>query len=128
MAISILLADDSDVFRRSVRRFLEDGDTQIEILGETSDFAEALQMARDLRPQILLMDLHLDDSPMSAEQLKACLHSDTALLAMSFSNDAEATTIANEMGAAALLDKMNLTDELIPTILRLAKPSQNAAA
>jgi CheY-like chemotaxis protein len=127
MSITVLLADDSEVFRRSVRRFLEDGDTEIEIVGETSNFAEALQMTRDLRPQILLMDLHLDDSPMFSEQLKVCLNSDTALLAMSFSNDAAAKTIANGFGAAAFMDKMNLTDELIPTILRLADPAQNAA-
>ena len=57
---------------------------------------------------------------------KVGLHSDTALLAMSFSNDAEAKTIANGIGAAAFLDKVNLTEELIPTILRLAEPRQNA--
>jgi DNA-binding NarL/FixJ family response regulator len=75
--------------RRSVRRFLEDFATEVELVGEATDLAETIQMAQDLRPQILLMDLHLSDSPMSSEQLKVGLHSDTALLAMSFSNDAE---------------------------------------
>jgi DNA-binding NarL/FixJ family response regulator len=128
MSITVLLADDSDVLRTTVRRFLEERANEVEIVGETSNFAEALQMSRDLRPQILLMDLHLGDSPTSSEQLKVCLHPDTALLAMSFSNDAEAKIIANGIGAAAILDKMTLTDELIPAILRLAEPRQNAVA
>jgi DNA-binding NarL/FixJ family response regulator len=128
MSITVLLADDSDVLRRVVRKFLLENQTEIEIVGETSNFAEALQMTRDLRPQILLMDLHLDGFETLSEQLRICLPPDTSLLAMSFANDAEAKTMANGIGAAAFLDKMNLITEPKPTIFRLAQPRMKAAS
>ena len=42
------------------------------------------------------------------------------LLAISFANDDEAKASADRIGAAKLLDKMNLSQELIPAILELA--------
>jgi len=46
------------------------------------------------------------------------------VLAISVANDDEAKSMAESIGAAKLLDKMNLSQELIPTILELAnKPS-----
>jgi NarL family two-component system response regulator LiaR len=56
MAIRILIVDDHGVVRRGLRQFLR-LDSELEVIGEARDGAEALQMARDLHPDVVLMDL-----------------------------------------------------------------------
>jgi DNA-binding NarL/FixJ family response regulator len=56
MAIRVLIADDHEVVRQGLRMFLED-DPDIELVGEASDGEEALRGARQLRPDVVLMDL-----------------------------------------------------------------------
>ncbi len=56
MPIRTLIADDHAVVREGLRMFLEI-DGQIEIVGEARDGQEALELARSLRPDVVLMDL-----------------------------------------------------------------------
>jgi DNA-binding NarL/FixJ family response regulator len=56
--ISVLLVDDHALVRRGFRRLLEDA-PDIRIAGEASDGAEAVKMARELRPNVVLMDCAL---------------------------------------------------------------------
>ena len=56
MPIRLLIADDHGVVRQGLRMFLG-ADPEIEIVGEARDGAEALALARDLRPDVVLMDL-----------------------------------------------------------------------
>jgi DNA-binding NarL/FixJ family response regulator len=51
----VLLVDDHVLVRHSFRRILED-EADITVVGEASDCAEAVQMARALRPRVVLMD------------------------------------------------------------------------
>ncbi len=56
MIIRVLIADDHHVVRQGLRMFLE-SDPEIEIVGEAHDGAEALKLAHELRPEVVLMDL-----------------------------------------------------------------------
>ncbi|GAA2234925.1 MULTISPECIES: response regulator transcription factor [Kitasatospora] len=57
-AIRVLLVDDHQVVRRGLRTFLEVQE-DIEVVGEAADGAEAVERARDLLPDVVLMDLKM---------------------------------------------------------------------
>ena len=56
MAIRVLITDDHGVVRQGLRMFLA-LDPDIEVVGEAEDGEEALSMARELHPDVVLMDL-----------------------------------------------------------------------
>ena len=56
MAIRIVIADDHSVVRRGLRMFLA-MDPELVVVGEAADGEEAVQIARQLLPDIVLMDL-----------------------------------------------------------------------
>ena len=56
--ISVLLVDDHSLVRRGFRRILED-EPDIVVAGEASDGAEAVRLAQQLRPKVIVMDCAL---------------------------------------------------------------------
>jgi two-component system, NarL family, response regulator LiaR len=56
MTIRIVIADDHSVVRQGLRMFLG-LDSELEVVGEAANGAEALRMAQQLRPDVVLMDL-----------------------------------------------------------------------
>lgn len=56
MPIRILLVDDHSVVRQGLRMFLA-LDPELEVIGEAADGAEAIRLAHQLRPDVVLMDL-----------------------------------------------------------------------
>ena len=56
MTIRILIVDDHDVVRQGVRMYLAP-DSELEVVGEAANGEEALQLAREHNPDVVLMDL-----------------------------------------------------------------------
>lgn len=56
--LEILIADDHELFRRTLRGFIEN-QPHWHVCGEASDGVEALEKARLLRPDIVLMDINM---------------------------------------------------------------------
>ena len=59
MAMTVLVVDDHPTFRRFVRRLLEE--SGFSVVGEAGDCKGALEAARALRPQAILLDVMLPD-------------------------------------------------------------------
>lgn len=119
MPITVLLADDAAVMRKAIRRVLE-SEPEIEIIGETADFAQTIKMTADLKPQVVVMDLHMPDAfRVTPSDVKASFESSASqLLAISIWDDEDSKALAKTYGAVAFLDKTTLGTDLIPAIKR----------
>jgi DNA-binding NarL/FixJ family response regulator len=117
MPIRLVLADESDVMRPAIVRVLKE-EPLIELVGEATSFAETLQLAAALKPDVLLLDLHMSDEreyPPELVKSQILLHA-KCILTMSLWKDDDAKALAESFGAKVLLDKTNLYSELIPAI------------
>jgi PleD family two-component response regulator len=117
-SVKLLLADDSEAICKAIRALLRREPT-IELLSEAHTLPQTVEMASMLQPDVILLDLHMPaiqgfDLSTVKGRLLTCSE---RVIAMSFSNDDETKALAQEYGAATLLDKANLARELIPALL-----------
>lgn len=121
MPVKVLLADDAQVTRRAIRQLL-DGEPQIQIVGEATDFEGVIQLADQLKPDVVVMDLRMPNgTQFNPATVRAHLASPgTRLLAISFAIDHASKAAAEDFGAETLLDKVCLGEMLIPAILQLS--------
>lgn len=97
--ITVLLADDHHLVRRGFRRILED-DADLEVVGEASDGAEAVRLAQDHAPRVVVMDCAMPGtSGLAATKRLSELMPDVAVLVLSM--HAERTLVSQAMAAGA---------------------------
>jgi two-component system nitrate/nitrite response regulator NarL len=119
---TLLLVDDSSLIREAVKRILVDEPT-IVILGEAVTFREAIEKAGELKPDIILLDLHMpDDRTLKPEYIKTQLQSSGSrlkIIGMSLSGDEddEIRELGAALGACTVLKKSRFDEQLIPAIL-----------
>jgi NarL family two-component system response regulator LiaR len=116
MTIRVLLVDDHSVVRQGLRMFL-DLDAELEVIGEATDGAEGVRLARDLRPDVVIMDLLMPvmDGITAIGHLKRELP-DTEIIALTSVLEDEKVIGAVRAGAIGYLLKDTQADELIRAI------------
>ena len=116
MSVNVLIADDAELMRRAIRQLVS-GYEDILIVGEASNVAETLDKINELQPDVVVIDVSMPQKYAASLQW-AC--NGSKLLAISFADDQRTGELAHQIGASKLLDKMNLTEQLVPTIRQIA--------
>jgi DNA-binding NarL/FixJ family response regulator len=112
MSIRIILADDHSVVRQGLRMFLA-LDPELEIVGEAADGAEAVRLAHQLKPDVILMDMLMP--VMDGIQATAIVRRelpDTEVIALTSVLEDEKVVGAVRAGAIGYLLKDTEADDL----------------
>jgi DNA-binding NarL/FixJ family response regulator len=119
--ISVLLVDDHSLVRRGFRRMLED-ESDIEVVGEASDGQEAITLARQLKPQVIVMDCALPEiNGLQATRKILEFAPQTQVLMLSMHTEDTWVRQALEAGARGYVLKNALDLELGSAIRRMVK-------
>ena len=112
----ILIVDDNERVRRGIRAILS-SETNCEVCGEAADGADALQKARELLPDLLLVDVSMPgpNGLETARVLRRELPS-ARIIIMSQHDPAQLLPRAMEAGAHACVDKGRLDADLLAAI------------
>ena len=97
--ITVLLADDHAIVRRGFRRLLED-DPAIAVVGEASDGGEAIQLAEDLQPRVVVMDAAMPNTN-GLEATKTISEKFPSIAVLMLSMHAEQTLVRQALAAGA---------------------------
>lgn len=118
--ITVLLADDHAIVRRGFRRLLED-DPAIEVVGEASSGEEAVTMAAELHPRVVVMDVAMRGTS-GLEATRAILAQDSGVAVLMLSMHAEETLVKQALasGARGYVLKSALDLDLPAAVLRVA--------
>ena len=118
--IKVLLVDDHSLVRRGFRRMLED-EADIVVIGEASNGDEAVQLARELAPQVIVMDCALPGTSGLAATRKI-LETDPSKAILMLSMHSEDTLVrqALDAGARGYILKNAVDMELAAAIRRVA--------
>jgi DNA-binding NarL/FixJ family response regulator len=117
--ISILLVDDHSLVRRGFRRLLEDA-RDIMVVGEASDGDEAVRLAEQLRPQVIVMDCALPGmSGLDATRRILQKFPDTVILMLSMHSEDTWVHQAMAAGARGYILKSAVDMELVTAIRRV---------
>ena len=112
MAIRIIIADDHSVVRQGLKMFLG-LDPDLEIIGEAENGAEAVKMARELQPDVVLMDMLMPvmDGITATQAIRQEMP-DTEVIALTSVLEDGAVIGAVKAGAIGYLLKDTQADEL----------------
>jgi DNA-binding NarL/FixJ family response regulator len=115
--ITVLLVDDHALVRRGFRRMLED-EPDISVVGEASDGEEAIRLARELKPQVILMDSALPHvSGLDATRQILAARPASLILMLSMHSEDTLVRQALDAGARGYILK-NAVDLELPAAVR----------
>jgi DNA-binding NarL/FixJ family response regulator len=122
--ISVLLVDDHGLVRKGFRRVLED-DPEIRVVDEAANGEEAVRLARQLRPRVIVMDMAmpgLDGVQATREIIKD--QPDIAVLILSMYSGDNYVQNALDAGARGYILKEALDVDLVGAVKALAAGQQ----
>ncbi len=119
----ILIADDNDRIRNAIKAMLS-ADAGFEVCGEAAHGRQALERARQLLPDLVLLDIHMPESDgfEVARQLRLEFPK-LKVLIMSQGDVAMILPTALQIGADGCLDKAYLGTELAGRLRQLLEPT-----
>jgi DNA-binding NarL/FixJ family response regulator len=125
-SVRVVIADDTELIRRTVSQVIATCCPNIEVVGAVQDYSELFRVVNESQPDVVLADLNMP-CEVDAEQIRSGLAS-CCLLVMSAWFDEAAKVKAHECGASELLDKSTLAESLGPAIERCLNRGKASAA
>ncbi|HEV2320743.1 MAG TPA: UvrY/SirA/GacA family response regulator transcription factor [Gammaproteobacteria bacterium] len=117
--ISVLLVDDHKLMRTGIKLILDET-ADIRVMGEASSGEEAVERARALKPQIILMDVSMPGiGGLEATRKLAMSLPDTRIIVISAQTAEPYPMKLLEAGAAGYLTKDSAGDEIVTAIRRV---------
>ena len=118
--VSVLIVDDHEIMRDGLREIL-DRSGEFEVVGYAKDGVEAVVAARDLRPDVVIMDVFMplkDGIDACREIVEA--RPETKVLVLTAATEADTVLEAVAAGATGYLQKYSGRDRLLDTVKRVA--------
>src|SRR5215471_6622120 len=115
MAIRLLLADDHRMLREGLRRSMSD--EGFDVVGEASDGLEAVKLADELSPDVILMDVSMPE--MDGVEAARRVHDaqpDVRVVMLTMHADADVVAEALRAGASGYLVKDCSTEEIAEAV------------
>ena len=122
----ILIVDDNEMVRRGVSELLSSRPAW-QVCGHAGDGKEAVRKARELRPDIILLDISMPGAN-GLDVARVLRHEmpKAKIVIMSQHDPIQVLPRVLEVGAHACVDKDNLETDLLPAIESLGKPGAKA--
>ena len=123
----ILVIDDGDSVRDIIRIFLErDG---FEVCGEGGDGVEAIEQAKKLKPDLIVLDLAMPRmNGAEAASVLSQTMPDVPIVLLTLYQNVLGTALASAVGVKAILDKTDGMDKLVACVRSLLSPDQTPRA
>jgi DNA-binding NarL/FixJ family response regulator len=117
--IRVLVADDHTLVRRSISALLDKA-PDIEVVGEAKDGHEAVDLARKLEPDLVIMDVSMPRMDGLAATARIHLdHLSSKVIILSMYANRSLVQQALRNGAMGYVLKRTVTDELVPAIYQV---------
>ena len=119
--LRVLIADDHRLFAEALEAILGT-DERIEVVGQASDGGQAVELARELGPDVVLMDVSMPvlDGFEATREIRAG-SDDVHVLMLTGSNSRADVDRARKAGAAGYVTKDRIAAELVEAILEVAE-------
>jgi len=114
--MKILIVDDNEMLRRGIRRLVE-SEVAFQVVGEARDGREAIQKARELRPDLILLDISMPQmNGLDAARIVRHDLPEAKILILSQHDPIQLLPRAIAAGADGCVDKSRLDEDLLLTI------------
>ena len=119
--IRVLIADDHRLFAQALEAILATDDRLV-VAGHAADGAEAVELALELDPEVILMDIAMPvmDGLQATKQIRKQWPT-ASILMLTGSNSKIDVDRARDAGAAGYVTKERIAAELIDAILEIAR-------
>jgi DNA-binding NarL/FixJ family response regulator len=120
MAVRVLIADDHRLFAEALRAILG-GDRRIDVVGLAASGKEAVEKAKELEPDVVLMDINMPGlNGVDATRKIRAAQKNVQVLMVTGSDSRQDVDAARTAGAAGYVTKDRIAAELIGAIIDAA--------
>jgi DNA-binding NarL/FixJ family response regulator len=119
--LRVLIADDHRLFAEALEAILAT-DERVEVVGQASDGSEAVELARTLDPDVVLMDVSMPvlDGFEATREIRSAGES-VRVLMLTGSNSRADVDRSREVGASGYVTKDRIASELVSAIVEVTR-------